>query len=1082
MSPRGDLDTQAEALANALLVAAKRHSGNEAAFRDEAERELARIAKPLGVKDLDRSKKVEMTLATGRADAVFNRLVVEWEPPGSMAVKERHAHNRHAVGQVRDYVDGLAAKERRESSRLMGVACDGYVLIFARYTEGDWTVEPPEPVDARSAKLLLQALVSAQTGKALIAENLLDDFGQRSIQARRFATALLDQLDAQIGHDPDGLSHRLFQQWEQVFAVATGVTGEASSLDAKAVGALAELFGREPGSLDADRALFALQTYFATVTKLIASLSIDLWVEAADWDVDRLRTSDDDDLRREVQSLMRGEPFKRVGIANVVEPDVFSWFVAAMSDEVLAQIRSVAAALTEYDPATLQLSPDHARDLLKDLYEGLLPKPVRHSLGQYFTPDWLAHHTLSKVGFTTGGAQRTLDPACGTGTFLVVAIHLMLVALEREGVDGRDRLESVLEHVVGFDIDPLAVVASRTNYVLALGGLIEHALEAPIELPVYRADSIVTPQIEELLGTDNRLTLQTSAGDFTLPICVDTAEELREVCDLAAKGLDEDWPAVRFAATAGKACEADEGERAILAEFFERCAALHTSELDGIWTRVVRNGFMPAFIERFDLIVGNPPWVNWESLPAAYRERTTPLWKKSGLFVHGGMDTRLGKGKKDISMLMSYVVSEGLLKPGGHLAFVITETVFKTAGAGQGFRRFRWGDTGPDFRVESVDDFVDVKPFAGATNRTAVFTWRRGEPTDYPVSYTVWQRKEARSVPQGASLRDAQEQTVRRPWAAEPVSEVDPTSPWMTASAEVLDTLHAIREAADPAYVAHAGVFNGGSNGVYWVHVDGEPDEQGLVPIVNLHDSGKKVVARRYARIEKELLHPMIRGRDIRRWRADTWEHLLFVQDPSTKRGIAEERMKAEYPRALEYLMGFQSALRGRRGMRSMVGGGKAAPIWSMLGVGAYTLAVHKVLWKDIASDFAAAVPDPGEPLALPTHTVMLIAADSAAEAHFICGLLNSAPARALIGSYVATHISTHTPKIVHIPAFDPKDPAHVAVAGASGACHSAVSAGEVPDEEAVDAAAARVWGLAPSQVAAARVFLDQLLKRDLAG
>src|SRR5690606_11331095 len=112
---------------------------------------------------------------------------------------------------------------------------------FARYSEGDWTVEPPEPVEPRTAKLLLQSLVSAQSGRALIAENLLDDFGQRSIRARRFATALLDQLDAQIGHDPDGLAHRLFRQWEQVFAVATGVTGEAASLDAKAVSALADL-------------------------------------------------------------------------------------------------------------------------------------------------------------------------------------------------------------------------------------------------------------------------------------------------------------------------------------------------------------------------------------------------------------------------------------------------------------------------------------------------------------------------------------------------------------------------------------------------------------------------------------------------------------------------------------------------------------------------------------------------------------------------------------------------------------------------------------------------------------------------
>jgi hypothetical protein len=84
-----------------------------------------------------------------------------------MSLNEMHAHNRHAVGQVRDYVDGLAEKERRENSRLMGVACDGHVLIFARYLDGDWTVQPPEPVEPRTAKLLLQSLVSARAERPL---------------------------------------------------------------------------------------------------------------------------------------------------------------------------------------------------------------------------------------------------------------------------------------------------------------------------------------------------------------------------------------------------------------------------------------------------------------------------------------------------------------------------------------------------------------------------------------------------------------------------------------------------------------------------------------------------------------------------------------------------------------------------------------------------------------------------------------------------------------------------------------------------------------------------------------------------
>ena len=43
--------------------------------------------------------------------------------------------------------------------------------------------------------------------------------------------------------------------------------------------------------------------------------------------------------------------------------------------------------------------PELTRDLLKQLYQYLVPRHLRHDLGEYYTPDWLA--------------QRVLDPACG---------------------------------------------------------------------------------------------------------------------------------------------------------------------------------------------------------------------------------------------------------------------------------------------------------------------------------------------------------------------------------------------------------------------------------------------------------------------------------------------------------------------------------------------------------------------------------------------------------------------------------------------------------------------------------------------
>jgi hypothetical protein len=85
-----------------------------------------------------------------------------------------------------------------------------------------------------------------------------------------------------------------------------------------------------------------------------------------------------------------------------------------------------------------------------------------------------------------------------------------------------------------------------------------------------------------------------------------------------------------------------------------------------------------------------------------------------------------------------------LLKPGGRLGFIITQSLFKTAGAGAGFRRFniprRDGGETP-LRILHVDDMVSLQPFEGASNRTAVMVLEKGKPTTYPVPYTPFGEK-----------------------------------------------------------------------------------------------------------------------------------------------------------------------------------------------------------------------------------------------------------------------------------------------------------------------------------------------------
>ena len=130
----------------------------------------------------------------------------------------------------------------------------------------------------------------------------------------------------------------------------------------------------------------------------------------------------------------------------------------------------------------------------------------------------------------------------------------------------------------------------------------------------------------------------------------------------------------------------------------------------------------------FDFVVGNPPWIAWDNLPGDYREATKPHWQRYGLFSLSGNEARHGGGKKDLSMLVLYAAADRYLGPAGRLGMVITQTLFQTKGAGDGFRRFRLGADGPPLRVLRVDDLVDLRPFGDAANWTSVVVCKKASP------------------------------------------------------------------------------------------------------------------------------------------------------------------------------------------------------------------------------------------------------------------------------------------------------------------------------------------------------------------
>ena len=133
--------------------------------------------------------------------------------------------------------------------------------------------------------------------------------------------------------------------------------------------------------------------------------------------------------------------------------------------------------------------------------------------------------------------------------------------------------------------------------------------------------------------------------------------------------------------------------------------------------QIIKNAFIKLFLKKDDILIRNPTWVNWQTLPEDYRESIHKHWYEYKIFDFTGLKARLGNAHDDISVLLTYVVMDNFLKDNGTLAFIINQNLLQAYGGGEGFRKFLIKGNTP-VKVIKVDDFVLVEPFLslGASN------------------------------------------------------------------------------------------------------------------------------------------------------------------------------------------------------------------------------------------------------------------------------------------------------------------------------------------------------------------------------
>lgn len=1046
--------------------------------------------------DLNLQIRDEVTLANGRADTVFNKLILEYKKP--LSIKPDNDRNRQLVSQVQGYILDLAKKERFSKERLLGVAFDGDHFLFMRYDKR-WRTDEPLSVSEDSLELFLKNLEKLIAKKALIPENLIRDFAVGKESRNKVAVDCIKAFYQEVkehGSEGDTKEHAFFGQWKMQFAEVHGSL-EQKKIDRETLFTSYGFSKAEQKDFNVLAFFFALDSYFALLMKLLAYQVVGFYTfgESTGLPLHDWENMSSEDLRHKCEDLEEGGIYRDLQIRNFLEGDLFSWYNEAWNEPIYRAIRQIINHLNDYDPETMEVAPDQTRDILKKLYQYLVPKQIRHDLGEYYTPDWLAERCLNQVGYGEKrqdlNTLRILDPACGSGTFLVLVIKRLKENAKQLNISPADVLRSILRNIHGFDLNPLAVTAARTNYMLAIADLLKYRT-GETTIPVYFCDSIKPPEgkIDEsmpLFPEKLPYLVKTTVGDFYFSHSIVSKQRVQQLANImedCVKARKEGVTKQDFLNKVKKELKLNEEEyqesELYLDDAYDKLVKIDERGINGIWARIVKNYFAPLFVGQFDMIAGNPPWVNWESLPSTYRDETKPLWVDYGLFSLKGHEARLGGGKKDISMLMTYVAIDKYLKDKGKLCFVITQTLFKSQGAGDGFRRFRLGESGSHFEIEQVDDMVALQPFEGATNRTSVFLATKGQQTKYPLSYVLWRKLQKGSIPMDLTLKEVQDNTRRSHLKATPVGESN-TSPWLHGRERAIAAAKK-KCIGKSFYQAYAGSYTGGMNGIYWVEILDKTD--GLIRIRNLWDEGEKKVKPVEMNIEPDLLYPLLRGKDVSKWFTDPKASIIVAQDPSTRTGYAEDWMHANLPETHSYFKAFEDDLWTRKtsSVRALM---ERGAFYSMFAVGPYTFAPYKVVWKYIASELTCAVISKkndeflGEKLIIPDHRLIMVNLDNETEAYFVCAVLNSSISRFIVASYcVGTQLAPHILGNIVVPKFEPSNSVHNELSLLSQDCHAKTAAGiDVSDlEERIDELAAELWGLTSQELQDITDSLKELL------
>ncbi len=614
-------------------------------------------------------------------------------------------------------------------------------------------------------------------------------------------------------------------------------------------------------------------------------------------------------------------------------------------------------------------------EILGRAFESLMQRESRKSSGAYYTP----HALVQRVSDcaveawinTHGGGSldriRVIDPACGSGAFLVYLLE-KLADLRGQHGDSRsisDRRRDVLaKSIFGVDINPTAVWLCELRLWLSVVIHTEGATIVPLpnldrnirvgdSLGAQRATRPGFTRSREIERTRVRYVHSVGTRKKLLVRRLERLERRSAIVSIEME-LDSIAEERKDLITAIRSPNLF-GERQASAQHSASLKLLRTrkAEVRLIAETIKNGGALPFAFEThfgdvfenggFDIVIGNPPWVRLHQIAKTTRASLRNHFEifKMGGWSIGAERAAAGRGfahQIDLSALF-VERSIAISRDGGRIALLLPAKLWKSLAGGSVRALVR-----RTCAMELLEDFSGARAMFDATTYPSLLVARKEQASTAPgysaLNAVVHRREEVLHWKMSSDMLPL---------------EQSPGSPWMLLPGEVRSGFDKIASRGIPLAESALGR-----------------------PILGVKTGLNEAFIVTSRDVEAELLRPVIKGESIEAWKLNAADEKIIWTH-----GERGEPLQNLPPLAACWLERWKKPLLQRADAR------RDKQWWKLFRTEAADSSTHRVVWSDIGRSPRAAVIAAGNP-AVPLNTCYVVRCKSEVDSQALATLLNS--------------------------------------------------------------------------------------------